>query len=244
MAQYVFDASKYPNGTLLSELDWVNTDNPVLDYTVTEIGATGRKYWKETITTLASCMTMPDEYTEYEVLALLDCTRTEQGNPTYHGLPISYGNAVGASSPDTFFRADAYVNSGNSLTFAFTSFSGTLVTNTAPTGFLTTKAIASRISFNSTTGNHKFRTWAAAVGGLEAAEPGTWNGEYTGGLSIARAPATPRNLGNPTYTSRFTSISIGTDGDAAPYPDNSVVVTAPTLTMSNITATTATASWT
>lgn len=243
MAQYVYDASKYPNGTLLSQLDWVSTASPVMDYIVTEIGATGRKFWKGTQSTTLASMTLSDTQSDYEILALLDATRIEQGSPAYHGIYIGFGQSVGSPSADTFFQTYAYVASNNSLSYVFTPGFGTKSSDVAPTGLSTTKAVGCRFRLGGGGASIQCRYWAANVGELEAAEPVTWGSVGDNGSNyVPKVIATPRNI--TTSISAFTSISIGTNGDSAPYPDPSVTLTVPSPSISNVTATTATANWT
>ena len=240
MAKYVYDAKKYPDGTLLSQLDWVNTDTPVLDFVVTSIGATGRKYWMETTTPTNGAMTTPVTYMQFELLSLVDCTRAEAGNPTNHGFSSSYGDNVGATDPNPIFLAKAYVNSANAMTYQIATFVGTTTSNGDPTGLSVTKAIGVRLSFNATSRVHKLKAWAADIGGLEAAEPVAWNTEIAGGKNIASAISTSN-----VTSGRFTSISIGTDGDTAPYPEDGFTLTSPsTPIISGITPTTANVDWT
>lgn len=244
MAQYVFDASKYPNGTLLSSLDWFKGyTNPVMDFEVKEIGATGRKYWENTTTPAPTYnMVSQSAVTDYEILILLDHTNAEVGSPANHGFLFCYSEpATGYSS--LFHRYTNYINSSNALVteIGVGISGGTTTTNTAPTGLLKTKAMGMRFTYASSGASVKGRVWAADVGTLQTNEPSTWN--FEGSIETRTAnPATVSNFANAK--SRFSVISLGIGvGISAPYPDPSVTLTQKTVTISNIADTTATASW-
>jgi hypothetical protein len=87
----------------------------------------------------------------------------------------------------------------------------------------------------------KARTWAADVGLLEAGEPATW--DYEADLAGARLayPTTPMTFTDDKTS--FTVLSLGTGGDSAPYSDPAVTLTQKSVTISDVTDTTATATW-
>lgn len=248
MAQYVFDASKYPNGTLISELEfWKSLSDPLADYVVTEIGTTGRKYWKETDTSASKSMTSETTLSDYEILLLMDYTKAECIGSSYHGFLHCFYTFEGGTNAPIFSRVQATLDDSNTLSYNFAKpFSTNAFTvNDTPTGLLITKAMGFRFQLSNLE-NLKARIWAADVGGLEAAEPVAWGAE----VDLGQASPVPSYYNTPTSTgspiqSRFSSISIGTDGDPAPYPNPSVVIAAaPSApTVMNTSPTTATVDW-
>lgn len=243
MAQFVFDANKYANGTLLSQLDWVSGFTPAVDYIVTEIGATGRKYWNVTTTTLIQYATMPDSVTDYELLLLSDFTLAEAGG-SMHGFELFFAVAAADSTTTSKPFVRAFVNGSNAIAyFAGSGLVSTLSTDTAPTSWLASRAVACRHQYVTSGSTFRVRFWQAELTGLQAAEPGTWNVVGSMDTPVAAAAPTPRIYSG--VVSRFSVISIGTAGDVAPYPNAALTVTTPpTPAASNITATTADIDWT
>jgi hypothetical protein len=248
MAQYIFDASKYPNGTLISELEWWKSlYNPLADYEVVEIGSTGRKYWQEVATTTSKSMTSQTTYTDYEILLLKDFVKSENVGATYHGYGFTYFTAEGGTNVPIFSKVEAILDNANSLSYTVSKPLSTndYTKNDPPTGLLNTQAMGMRFQLSNLE-NIKVRTWAANVGALETDEPAVWDCEVDLGQAspVASYLATPYTAGTG-YQSRFSCISVGTDGDTAQYPNPSVVLaatpSAPTVT--NMSATTATVDW-
>lgn len=241
MAQYVFDANKYPNGTLLSALDWRNVFASGLDFAVTEIGATGRKYWRwiQSATSINQQSTMAQNETDFELLFLSDFTLAE-ANVSTHGFRVKVGVPIGGAESTLYPTATASVNSSDTLAFSsynpFSSF-----TTIAPTGWVASKAIGCRAQYINSGNTVKFRFWQADIGNLQIDETSIWNVEGAWTSPTAAPPTTPTSL---DY-SAFSCISVGTAGDPAPYPDPSIIITSPTnLSVSNITETSADIAWT
>jgi hypothetical protein len=243
MAKIVLHADSYPVGTDLRDLFPSSATAPIL---VTEIGATGRYYWR--YATGANSLAFPaigEEAPQYDLLLLSDMTATEVGaSNIQRRMGLRFPGWSGFNINSVYEYGILFTDA--STTSIIHNNTDTITTDTNPTPIPDTYAAALRFSF---TGGDtvKMKAWGSVLGGLEAAEPASYVYEATTPNAIMdRAPA-------PTFLSAssfdrpvaYTTISLGTDGDLAPYPDPTQVVTAPTgLTVSNITATSADVDWT
>lgn len=233
MAQYVYDANKYPVGTKLADLGC--TPYGANEYVVTEIGATGRKRWVTNGVNWTNFNQAVLQTDNLNVLLICDFTPAE--------VSLTTANLV------------LYPFSANTSNKGLSSFGVTVASNGTPTkvipnglqisstqkdtalsGFSAANVTAIRGFSNGT--SFKSKAWQATQGGLQAAEPATWDYEAT--LTITRSASSWITTDAP----QFTAICIGTAGDAAPYPNPSQTVTTPSgLTISNITSSSADASW-
>jgi len=249
MAQYVFDARKYPVGTLLSDLGWWENDAGG-DFIVTA-GGIAADYWRSTELVSSSFMTSKAMYTSYEVLLVRtdQATRyqyvanqilTKHGFRYYPTITQTGGGIPSSSYLNGYMDGGSYVQGTVGLGTTKDVDPGT-----------TAEAIpmASRIKVQ-TDGTYAQRTWfvtfAFPIESAEDQEPTDWNIEGSTGLAVDTpfAVVTPSTTGAAgTESSAFTYISVGTDGDVAPYPDEDLVLTPPVVQVNDVTGTSATVSW-
>ena len=228
MAQYVYDASLYPDGTTLADLGVPNGHL----FIVYAVGSTGRKYWRMNAFMLSADMELlPDFYTDFDILLLCNLTPAENGTTFLNTRIKVDGSYVGYHM---------YVDT------APITYAGNLNTtkNTAPSNLVAGKAMATRFTFDSSQ-NMTVKVWTADVDGLEAAEPVTTNIEGTTNVIDSQKPLLWYEDSSPfRRPTSYTTISVGTDGDAAPYPQSGQTVSAPSgLTVSNITDAAADVDW-
>lgn len=243
MAKHWFDANKYPPGTSLLDLGWVANSPSTMDFVVTEIGSTGKYYWRHTfVANDNSLIVWPNVYEDFELLLIMDYIQTDIIPTT--GIRItplrnaSAANAVTADPMYGFWDSSSYRTRLNQYG------TGHGQTEVQASGYTTgmTRASARAIRYvSSVSGNHKARYWEFTVGDYVATEPTTWDMEVTYPSDVASAPIIQQYNAADTCV---TIIAIGTDGESAPITAPNVVVTAPTApTVANITDTTADLSW-
>lgn len=243
MAKLVLHASMYAVGTDLRDIVNDATTSSVL---VAEIGATGRRYWN--YASGSNSLAFPaigEEATQYDLLLLSDMTASEVGAPNIQRkMGLRFPGWSGFNINNLYEYGVTFTNS-STTTIAHNN-NDTITTDTNPTPIPDTYAAALRFTF---TGGDtvKMKAWGSDVGGLEAAEPASYVYEATTPSAVmARAPA-PTFMGASSFERpvRYTTISLGTDGDLAPYPDPNQTVNTPTgLAVSNITASSADVDWT
>ena len=247
MAQYVFDARKYPVGTLLSDLGWWINDAGH-DFEVVPYWQ-GANYWRATNLSVNSLMTSKTLHTEYEVLVV--CRDKKSG---YRPIPTKHGfkyhptvTQVGGVIPDMSYL-EAYQR-GYNYTQQDVSYLITITKNDEPAETSESLPISTRVkvqadgTFAQKIWFKPYDDWSPSV---EASEPVDWNVEGTTGLpaNTPFAVTTPSTFGAAnTDAAMFTYISVGTDGDVAPYPDVSLVLTTPTVQVTDVMGTSATVSW-
>jgi hypothetical protein len=256
MAQYVFDARKYPAGTRLSDLGfWINTQGTGVDYEVFADPAYWGNYWRAVHTTLDTFMTAKDLYTDYEMLCVHLPQRSEtnpwdNGANTYHGFVHHYGVTETGGNYTNLAKRIARLDDTGSIENTITQATGSLslTKDDAPTNITTNQGVAYRIRLESN-GNIFAkawgRTWTIPAQDIVAEqEPAAWDLEGTTGLtSTPYAITTPSNHHSTDGPAVFSFLSIGTDGDTAPNTDESIILTPPTVQVTNLTGTTATVSW-
>lgn len=247
MAKYVFDARKYPTGTLLSELGWWENAAGG-DFICAIKGAD--KYWRSTTVVANTFMTSKNLHTAYDILigregASDRFDATSGPNLTYHGnrlFPVI--TETGGGIP-AFKYIDAYTNIGGTYVQTVAG----LTTTKDDNGYnLNTAETATRLRVNAD-GTFSHRIWFPPFTGpytLVASEPATWDVEGSTGLAANTpfAVVTPAIFNTAaTDAAAFTFITVGTDGDEAPWPDEALVLTPPTVQVTNVTGTTADVSW-
>lgn len=244
MAQIVYLANNYPVGTELTDLEFTKVSG-TSSY-IQEISA-GRNYFQGQGTFTTGIYEKDfSSTTEIELLYLVNLTISELGRTE------GYRFTAGVADALTFFYRrddlDAEVQN-NFPTATFDSYTYTPPDTALPS---ITKAFAMRIYYNQTTRVLKARVWGAAVDSLETDEPAVWHhdgivsaGDATACLAEIRTLAVMDGITPVEIGGDFTSLSIGTDGDAATFPSLTQTVTTPSApVVSNITDTTADVSWT
>ena len=258
MAKYVFDARKYPVGTLLSDLGFF-VGEAGTDYIVVLTGS-NPKYWRATSQVTDALMSSSTLHTAYEVLLTLQGPASyfrsiTSQQPTQHGFKLhplltEIAPVNQATYPNGY--ADyvlGYVLSNNDKVCAEI---GTMTTTTnAVPSISRNGTMAARMRVNSD-GTYQYKIWPQTglfpnTLSLEDSESSFgWNLEGLTGVAAGTpfAVATPTNFGTANADcALFNSISIGTDGDTAEFPDEALVLTEPTVSVSDVTGTTATVNW-
>lgn len=233
MAQFVYHADLYPVGTTLTDLGGVDGGG---DFIVTEFGSTGRKYWRmESVSTANRHSTLfgGATFTDIEFLLLSNNAGTEFGNST--------GDHCANIYIDWFTFGWLYFNSSlqPSPVTAFNVITQTK--NLALSGYSQSLTFAARIALTNST-NVTAKLWQSAIDAIEANEPASTTYEGTLNTPTAIAAKIGSFGGSP---GGYTTISIGTDGDAAPYPQTGQTVTTPSnLSVANVTDVSADVDWT
>jgi len=245
MAQVVYHSDNYPVGTELTDLDFTKVSG-TSSY-VQEISS-GRNFYEGSGSSFSpgAYRKTYDGETQIEILFLANFTPGELGRS--YGYKYSAG--VGDNVTFTYNRN----GSDSELQNEFVGVTYDSYTYTPPATAIPsiTKAFGMRLQYNSTTRALKARTWGAAVDGLEAAEPAIWHHDGiadagSAGTAWAQVQLLAQVDGFTLLgaSGDFTTLSIGTAGDAAAYPSVSQTVTTPsTPVLSNITDTTADVDWT
>ena len=251
MAKYVFDARKYPVGTLLSDLGWFVSDAGD-DFIVVD-PATGDFYWRATTVAAISIMTSPTLHTAYEILLLryneLDDYRSSGAQLIFHhGFRFHPLQTVIGGTITSADYLHGYYHTGGSESYA--EVGGMTITASSTPIMAKTIPMAARFQVHAD-GTYKYKNWGQAYAfpaeSLEVQEPNSdWTFQGSTGVAAGTAFAipTPSNFGTDSRDgAMFNVISIGTDGDIAEYPDEALVLTEPTVSVSDVTGTTATVNW-
>jgi len=248
MAQYVFDARKYPVGTRMSDLGWWSDSNGS-DYEVVQNGS-NPPYWRSLTVMMGTLMSSNATYSDCEILI----GKTSAAN----NYKASSGATIAAHG-HKIFLAQTSTDIGNSLQTNFKSILAegtttsnyemvtngvTTTKNVTPSPIFSSLGVGFRLQLNATDASYKLRVWYSNT--LEASESSDWNVEG----STQVTPGTPYSITGPasfgnaaTDASAFNFIAIGTDGDPAPWPDEALVLSTPTVQATDLTGTTATISW-
>lgn len=239
MAQYYFDASQYPVGTTLASFGFTEQFGGAIQ--VEEI-TTGVFAWRVTnhgALAADATFTDPGLTSGTDLLLIKNYVHGNEGS-----FSIAECNIVNGSNKYTL----KYQYNGTNTTFTKTKSVGgvtvfdNVVTDTAPSAHNASQAFAAR--FNHTGAKVRARWWQAAVDGLVAAEPGTWQFDADDDdmlTSQAKVYFNPIAAPGGAYS----VIAIGTAGDSAPTsaPPDPFVATPTSLSVSNIQSTSADLDW-
>lgn len=232
MTILTWDANKYPVGTKLQDLGWVGTTN----WTCTELGATGRKYWSAPDHPSGQKAAFDlDLRSNVEVLVACDFTANELGVAKI-GLST---NIRGSKNVTTFNPYRYEIGSDN---YHYVPTPPTYTTNNVVTGLDANKAIAIRYRLGASN-DVKMKAWGSAVGGLEVNEPASWNHI---GTVITYNFASYININdceNNSLTNYVSLISIATAGETAVFTLGDQSVVTPTNLTATPTDTTAALGW-
>jgi len=252
MGQHSFPADSYPVGTLLSSLGWTGAGSPVSEFTVIEYLATGRKYWQQTAGPATNNLGAPTYKRTHggmyfdassgdcEILLLTNFTGAELG-------AVAMGFCASVHDAASIFGPTA-VTLVNKDTGVFSGFGYNNAGHTTPatTDGLIGKPAALRITEQTGT-NYTVSMWTAEMDGLEAAEAGSSQVVQTG--SSSDQSGTLVGIDSNDWTSEvsqfwYSHIGVGTDGEAAPYPQPAQTVITPVPSpVTNIQANQADLSW-
>lgn len=182
---------------------------------------------------------------DHEILIVQDYTANEINNSSYF---IGYGAVV--RTPDRLVASPGltyYAAAKTSLLTDTKLFNGggfdSITKNDAPS-WSASLATAMRVQIIGTT--FRARVWQAAVGGLEAAEPSTWNFEATDADLVNGYVGLYIDNDGSNQRHHVTAIGIGIGtGNAAPFgtPPDPYVAPPTALSTANTDATSTDASW-
>ena len=215
MTSLVWDAEKYAIDTQIDTLGWSSTF-----FRVRDLGATGRKVWRSG--SAGASPVYEAGVTDYELLLVKNFTHNEDPTLDYffHGSVLKEG-----IYDDYKYIVNRTVAGATSTTVSM--FGTTQTAKTDIASIDPNLATAVRIQIKAG-GLIKARIWQAAVNGLEAAEPSTWNYEGTKSAPPAYATQVHFKSSGGSYIGSYSSISLGTAGDPALFALPEQTVATPT----------------
>lgn len=241
MGQYVFEASKYPVGTKLTELGWAKqTLGPGVGVPEVYEYATGRFAWRNPTLENKAFYYLDDMPDQFEMLLLRDFTANELGH-TYTGSFARIEDSGSTFSVAQFrYLLKASDDSEIKSVPDFSGQGGNTTKDIFPPTLDHDLATGMRIKMGVGL-DLKAWVWGGAVGALEAAEPVDTVFEGNRGTRNASKKVLAHPVNASTTPWMYSTISIGTDGDVAPYTAPALTVATPNApTITNITGNSAT----
>jgi hypothetical protein len=241
MVQRVWDANKYAPGTNLSDLGWFGATWTVVEF------SPGRHYWRswdslEQFTPLCSY----DQALQgpYEILLLSDFTANELGKAK-HGVAGAVRTGRGGNTIADRFEVCVTVAGNVNTTNKRTSYL-TYTTDNNITTLTGDSAIGIRLQLDANNLGVRYKSWGSAVGGLEAAEPVSYN--HIGSYEFPTYQSSPhymgvQGVGAMTEDNIVSVISIGTGGQPALYSNPTQPVVLPSGLTATPTHNSATLDW-